>query len=91
MHAYASASSSFTRRLLIVLYTLDSLVLALLTLGNCKIGETLSSVAWVTESDGKLVGRVLRPVFDTLLWFEPDHCYNAWLTYRRITNSQDTQ
>ena len=72
-------------RLLIILYTLDSFVLAVLTLGSCRIGETISSVAFSLESDGKWRGRVLRPTIDTLFFFDRDHCHGAWVTFRKVT------
>lgn len=75
----------FTKRLLIILYTLDSFVLSILTMGNCRIGETISSVAFITEADGKWIGMIMRPAIDTLLWFDEDHCHQAWLTFNRIT------
>lgn len=72
-------------RLLTILYTLDCFVLALLTLGNCRVGETISSVAWSLETDGKLLGLVLRPMIDHLFWFDRDHCQQAEITFLRIT------
>ena len=75
------------KRLLLILYVLDNLVLALLTLGQCKVGETISSVAWELEFDGKPLGRILRPVIDGLLWFDPCHCFEAWRTYQKITKA----
>ena len=68
-----------------ILYTLDSLILCILTLGNCRIGETISSVAYITEIDGKLIGKIMRPFIDTLLFFDPDHCHQAYLTFTKIT------
>jgi len=72
------------RRFLIIFYVTDNLLLALLTLGECRIGETISSVAWELEFDGKLLGRILRPCIDTLLWFDKDHCFQAWRTYQKM-------
>ncbi len=75
-------------RLIIILYTLDNFVLALLTLGGCKIGETISSVAWELELDGKWLGNILRPCIDFLLYpIERNHCFVSWLTYQRITKA----
>lgn len=75
-------------RTLIVLYSLDSFVLALITLGNCEIGDTLSSKAWQLEQKGRTHGKVFRKLID---WFfalvEPDHCHQAHLTYRRIRST----
>ena len=75
------------QRLLIILYQLDGFILALLTLGKCQIGETISSVAFSLEADGRWLGRVLRPTIDTLLWFDENHCAEAWVTYKRITGA----
>ena len=75
------------KRLLLVLYVFDNLALALLTLGNCKVGETLSSVAWELEFDGRWHGKVLRQAIDGLLWFDAHHCFEAWRTYQRITKA----
>ena len=72
-------------RLLVILYQLDGLALAILTLGNCKIGETISSVAFALETDGRWIGKVLRPVIDTIMFFDRDHCYGSWVTFRKIT------
>ena len=74
-------------RTLIVLYSLDSFVLALITLGNCEIGDTLSSKAWQLEQKGRTHGKVFRKLIDWLFALvEPDHCHQAYLTYRRIRN-----
>lgn len=62
------------QRILNVLIALDQLLFCLATLGHSSPDETLSSAAWRWEQDGKLVGRVLRPLVDTLFWFDPDHC-----------------
>ena len=67
------------QRLLIALIALDHLVLALITLGNCKRGETISAAAWSLEQNGKLQGKVSRPVIDWLFtWIERDHCQVSW-------------
>jgi len=76
------------RRFLTVLYIFDNLVLALLTLGGCRIGETISSVAWIMEADGKLLGRIARPCIDFIMRaFEQDHCLKAYLSFQRHTGA----
>ncbi len=75
------------QRLLIILYLGDSFILSLITLGNCRIGETISSVAFITEQDGKLIGKITRPIIDALFFFDRDHCYGAWKTFCKITGS----
>lgn len=68
------------QRVLILLIALDHLVLALLTLGNCARGETISASAWRQEQAGKIQGRIARPVIDFLFRpIEPDHCASSWL------------
>lgn len=74
-------------RTLTLLYILDNFLLALVTLGNCEIGDTLSSKAWQLEQKGRTHGRVFRQLIDWLFsGVEQDHCHQAHLTYRRIRN-----
>ena len=76
-------------RTLTFLYILDMFALAFFTAGNCRIGETISSVAWSLEASGKHLGKVLRPVIDWLFsWIEENHCYGAYQTYLRITGTK---
>lgn len=68
------------QRLIIIFVALDVLAFALLTLGNCKRNETISSAAWSLESDYKWQGRLFRPLIDWLMaWEGPNHCHRAWL------------
>ena len=67
-------------RLLIVLIAVDQLVLAVITLGYCKRGETISAAAWALEQNKKLQGRIFRPFIDWLFtWVERDHCQASYL------------
>lgn len=76
-------------RALTILYTLDSFVLALITLGNCEVGDTLSSKAWQLEQKGRTHGRVFRIAIDWLFsGMEADHCHKAYLTFLRITGAK---
>ncbi len=76
-------------RTLTILYTFDSFVLALITLGRCQIGDTLSSKAWQLDVNGRLQGRIFRPLIDWLFSrMEKDHCLQAYRTYLRITGAQ---
>ena len=73
---------------LTILYTLDSFVLALITLGNCEVVDTLSSKAWQLEQKGRTHGRVFRIAIDWLFsGMEADHCKGAYQTYLRITGA----
>lgn len=66
------------QRILNVLIALDQLLFCLATLGRSSPDETLSAAAWRWEQSGKLAGRVLRPLIDTLFWFDPEHCRTAF-------------
>ena len=66
------------RRLLNIAIALDQLAWVLLTLGNGSPDETMSAAAWRMEQQGKMAGRVLRPVIDALFWLEKDHCLHAY-------------
>lgn len=75
-------------RTLTILYALDSFVLALVTLGNCEIGDTLSSKAFQLDQKGRRHGYVFRVVIDWLFaLIEDEHCRQAYLTYRRIRST----
>lgn len=73
------------QRLLTIIIAADIFIFALLTLGNCKRNETISSAAWSLEQDGKLLGRIFRPAID---WFlqriEPNHCAVSWWVENKI-------
>lgn len=89
MSYYAQFLEGIQRRVLIIAYIFDNLVLALITFGNCKVGETISSVSYVMEQEGKLIGRYARPFIDWLLSpFESDHCHKAQMTFLLITGGK---
>lgn len=63
------------RRLINVLIALDQLAWVLLTLGKGSPDETISAAAYRMEQQGKLAGRILRPLIDLLFRpIERDHC-----------------
>lgn len=69
------------------LYQLDGFALACLTLGNCEIGDTLSSKAWQLDQRGRTHGRVFRRLIDWIFsCAEDDHCAKAYQSYLRIRN-----
>lgn len=73
------------QRVLNIVVALDVLFFAFITLGGAKRGETISSAAWSTEGDGKLMGRIFRPTIDFLLsWAEEDHCAKSWLSEQQF-------
>ena len=60
------------------LIALDQFAFCTLTLVHSSPDETLSAAAWRWERSGKLVGRVLRPLVDTLFWFDQKHCQTSF-------------
>lgn len=76
-------------RALTIAYIFDNLLLAVITLGNCEVGDTLSSKAYQLDVNGRLQGRIFRPLIDWLFsGMEADHCHKAYLTFLRITGAQ---
>ena len=61
-----------------LLIAIDQLVYVVITLGVGMPDETLSAAAYRMELSGKPAG-VFRPVIDALLWFDVDHCRQAYL------------
>lgn len=49
---------------------------------NGEPDETLSSAAYRMHRDGRPTG-FFKPVIDTLLWFDKDHCYQSYLSEKR--------
>jgi len=67
------------RRLFNFVVALDQLAYVIVTLGAGHPDETLSAAAWRTEQDGKLLGRLFRPLIDFIARpFERDHCRAAY-------------
>lgn len=64
------------RYLLSNLVALDQLANALLC-GSPD--ETLSSRAFRADRDGKVFGRIFRPVIDTIFCWEHRHCFSAYM------------
>lgn len=63
------------QRILNILIAIDQLAWVLLTLGKGSPDETISAAAWRMEQQGKLAGRVLRPLIDALFSpLEREHC-----------------
>lgn len=54
---------------------LDQLLNVLLC--NGEPDETMSSAAWRMEQGGYFWG-CLRPIIDSLFWFQEDHCRKAY-------------
>lgn len=77
--------SALKTRFLNVLIAVDQLLWVLVTLGKGYPDETISAALWRMEQQGKIAGRVFRPLIDLLFRpIEKDHCYQAWLSeFRR--------
>ena len=72
------------QRILNLLIALDQLAWVVLTLGKGMPDETISAAAYRMEQQGKLAGKVLRPVIDLLfLPLERDHCRKSFESERR--------
>lgn len=82
------ASLGIRQRILILLIAIDHLFLVLITLGNCARGETISASAWRQEQNGKLQGRIARPIIDFIfayvLFMEYNHCSESWSSERHM-------
>ena len=59
-----------------VLIAIDQLLNAIL-FGYAD--ETLSSRAYRADRDGKVFGKVFRPVIDTIFFWQDRHCYQSYL------------
>jgi len=70
------------RCVLNLLIALDQMVFCLITFGASDPDETMSSAAWRMEQDGKFFG-FMRPVIDTLFWFDRNHCLRSYLKERK--------
>jgi len=66
------------RRLLNLTICLDQLALSVITLGSSAPDETISAAAYRLEKQGRLPGYMFRPVIDTIMFWDPDHCEHAY-------------
>ena len=63
------------QRIINLLIAIDQLAWVVFTLGKGHPDETISAAAWRMEQQGKLAGRILRPLIDALFRpLERDHC-----------------
>ena len=68
-----------------VLFALDCLLFSICTLGKSWPGESFSSAAYRAERKGMWYGKA-RPLIDALFFFQPQHCYLAWLSATQQLN-----
>ena len=74
--------------LLRVLIAFDVLVMAVL---GGRRNETLSAASWSLEQDGKLAGRIFRPLIDWLFsCLQANHCQAAWQNENTNQQPADT-
>lgn len=71
------------QRLLNLLIALDQLLWVVFTLGKGHPDETISAAAWRMEQQGKLAGRILRPLIDVFFYIvtfgrDKAHCLTAY-------------
>lgn len=69
-------------RLLNIAITLDQSAWVFITLGKASPDETISAALWRMEMNGKLAGRVFRPVVDwgaRVFFNDHDHCFRAYM------------
>ena len=72
------------QRLLNLLIAVDQLLWVVFTLGKGHPDETISAAAWRMEQQGKIAGRILRPLIDALFRpLEREHCRLAFESERR--------
>lgn len=77
-------------RFLNVLIAVDQLLWVIVTLGKGKPDETISAAAWRMEQQGKLAGRILRPLVDALFRpLERDHCRKSFESEQRGAHLPD--
>ena len=73
----ANAGQGVLRRIANVFICIDQLAFSILTLGSSAPDETLSAAAYRLEQQGRLAGRIFRPLIDGILFFDPLHCRRA--------------
>lgn len=75
------------QRILHILIALDQLAWVLVTLGKGSPDETISAASWRMEQEGKLAGRILRPLIDVFFYIvtfgrDRAHCLTAYESER---------
>lgn len=72
------------QRILNLLIAFDQLAWVVVTLGKGSPDETISAALWRMEQDGKIAGRILRPLIDALFRpLESDHCRKSFEAEQR--------
>lgn len=66
------------QRIINFLICLDQLIFNIITLGSSSPDETMSAAAYRLEQDGKLIGKIFRPLIDYMFFFDPKHCEESY-------------
>jgi len=75
------------RRILNFLIAFDQFVFSIITLGGSWPDETMSAAAYRQEKNGKMVGRVFRPIIDFLFRaIEKDHCRLSYMSEQKSSH-----
>lgn len=72
-----------------VLIAFDQLLNALIC--NGWADETMSSVAWRMEQEGRWFGKIMRPFIDTLFFWDDNHCQESFENERLRLQSPPEQ
>ena len=67
------------QRILNILIALDQFIYVLITLGEGMPDETMSAAAYRAHLTARPWG-FMKKVIDRLFWFDPDHCYQAYMS-----------
>ena len=87
------------QRILNLLISFDQFIFSLITLGASSPDETISAATWRLEQEGKWQGILFRPIIDTILFFDKEHCKTSFesevkgsqlnSTYNKINNRKE--
>ena len=72
------------RRILHFLMVVDMLIYQIITLGYASPLETMSAAAYRLEIEGRLTGKIFRPMIDLIFWFDPLHCYESYMNLKHL-------
>ena len=65
-------------RALNILIALDQFIWVLFTFGKGYPDETISAAIFRMEQENKLAGKLLRPLIDSIFFFDINHCRNSY-------------
>lgn len=68
------------QRLKNIMIAIDQLIWTIITFGKGCPDETMSAAAYRLEQQGKIQGKVFRPVIDFLFFFDNNHCKESYFS-----------